>query len=90
MRAITDNFLRKRFERILTIANAKNLINIDYLNLNNIFFSGLHGFSHSSETALYVVSSYLNENRNSCTICLLLFIVFQKAIDLVNSYKHPR
>jgi hypothetical protein len=60
-----------------------------YLNLNNILFSGQHGFrnGHSCETALHELISYLNENRNSKAISLLLFIDFRKAFDLVDSKK---
>jgi hypothetical protein len=60
-----------------------------YLNLNNILFSGQHGFrnGHSCETALHELISYLNENRNSRAISLLLFIDFRKAFDLVDSKK---
>jgi hypothetical protein len=60
-----------------------------YLNCNNILFSGQHGFrnGHSCETALHELISYLNENRNSRAISLLLFIDFRKAFDLVDSKK---
>ena len=60
-----------------------------YLNLNNILFSGQHGFKngHSCETALHELISYLNENRNNRAITLLLFIDFRKAFDLVDSRK---
>ncbi len=60
-----------------------------YLNLNNILYSGQHGFrnGHSCETALHELISYLNENRNKRAISLLLFIDFRKAFDLVDSEK---
>jgi hypothetical protein len=60
-----------------------------YLNLNNILFSGQHGIrnGHSCETVLHELISYLNENRNSRAISLLLFIDFRKAFDLVDSKK---
>ena len=60
-----------------------------YLNLNNILFSGQHGFrnGHSCETALHELISYLNENRNNRAITLLRFIDFRKAFDLVESRK---
>ncbi len=53
-----------------------------------VYFSGQHGFrnGHSCETALHELFSYLNENRNSRAISLLLFIIdFRKAFDLVDS-----
>ena len=57
------------------------------MNLNNILFSGQHGFrnGHSCETALHELISYLNENRNKRAISLLLFIDFRKAFDLVDT-----
>ena len=60
-----------------------------HLNLNNILYSGQHGFrnGHSCETALHELISYLNENRNKRAISLLLFIDFRKAFDLVDSEK---
>ena len=60
-----------------------------YLNLNEVLFSGQHGFrnGHSCETALHELISYLNENRNSRAITLLLFIDFRKAFDLVDTRK---
>jgi hypothetical protein len=75
--------IAKIFEKILAMQ-----ISI-YLNLNNILFSGQHGFrnGHSCETALHELISYLNENRNSRAISLLLFIDFRKAFDLVDSKK---
>jgi retron-type reverse transcriptase len=75
--------IAKIFEKILAMQ-----ITI-YLNLNNILFSGQHGFrnGHSCETALHELISYLNENRNSKAISLLLFIDFRKAFDLVDSKK---
>jgi hypothetical protein len=58
-----------------------------YLNLNNILFSGQHGFKNgrSCETALHEIISYLNVNRNSRAISLLLFVDFLEAFDLVDS-----
>ena len=75
--------IAKIFEKILAMQ-----ISI-YLNCNNILFSGQHGFrnGHSCETALHELISYLNENRNSRAISLLLFIDFRKAFDLVDSKK---
>ena len=60
-----------------------------YLNLNNILFPGQHGFrnSHSCETALHELISYLNENINNRAISLFLFIDFRKAFDLVDAKK---
>ena len=59
------------------------------MNINNILFSGQHGFrnGHSCETALHELISYLNENRNKKAISLLLFIDFRKAFDLVDTQK---
>ena len=73
--------IAKLFEKILA-----SQITI-YLNLNNILFSGQHGFrnGHSCETALHELISYLNENRNKRAISLLLFIDFRKAFDLVDT-----
>ena len=75
--------IAKIFEKILAMQ-----ISI-YLNLNNILYSGQHGFrnGHSCETALHELISYLNENRNKRAISLLLFIDFRKAFDLVDSEK---
>ncbi len=57
------------------------------MNLNNILFSGQHGFRNgdSCETALHELISYLNQNRNKHAISLLLFIDFRKAFDLVDT-----
>ena len=75
--------IAKIFEKILA-----SQITI-YLNINNILFSGQHGFrnGHSCETALHELISYLNENRNKKAISLLLFIDFRKAFDLVDTQK---
>jgi hypothetical protein len=65
-------------------------VNLDIiLNRNKTLFSGQHGFGngHSCETALHELISYLNRNRNSRAISLLLFIDFRKAFDLVYSKK---
>ena len=58
-----------------------------YLKLNNILFSGQHGFrnGHSCETALHELISKINLNRDKRLINLLLFIDFRKAFDLVDS-----
>ena len=60
-----------------------------YLKLNNILFTGQHGFrnGHSCETALHELISDLNLNRDKRLISLLLFIDFRKAFDLVDSRK---
>ena len=52
-----------------------------YLKLNNILFTGQHGFrnGHSCETALHELISDLNLNRDKRLISLLLFIDFRKA-----------
>jgi len=54
-----------------------------------LWYFGFHGFrnGHLCETALHELISYLNENRNSRAISLLLFIDFRKAFDLVDSKK---
>jgi hypothetical protein len=75
--------IAKIFEKILA-----SEISI-YLSLNNILFSGQHGFrnGHSCETALHELISGLNKNRDSRLINLLLFIDFRKAFDLVDARK---
>jgi len=73
--------IAKIFEKILAMQ-----ITI-YLKLNNILFSGQHGFrnGHSCETALHELISKINLNRDKRLINLLLFIDFRKAFDLVDS-----
>jgi hypothetical protein len=81
--AVIGPTIAKIFEKILAMQFTI------YLNLNNILFSGQHGFrsGHSCETALHELISYINENRNKNSITLLLFIDFRKAFDLVDSKK---
>ena len=44
-----------------------------YLKLDNILYSGQHGFrnGHSRETALHELISYLNENRDKRAILII-------------------
>ena len=73
----------KLFEKILATQ-----ITI-YLNINNILFSGQHGFrsAHSCETALHELLTDLNRAKDKRLIAILLFIDFRKAFDLVDAEK---
>ena len=73
--------IAKVFEKIL----ASQIV--DYLNYNQILFSGQHGFrnGHSCETALHEVISDMFLSLNKRLIGLYLFIDFRKAFDLVDS-----
>ena len=73
--------IAKIFENILSMQ-----IKI-HLKLNNILYSGQHGFRtfHSCETALHELITDLNKSKDKKLISLLLFIDFKKAFDLVDS-----
>ena len=75
--------IAKLFEKILAYQI------IIFLNVNNLLFKGQHGFRshHSCETALHELLSEINTIRDKRLICLLLFIDFRKAFDLVDSSK---
>ncbi len=73
--------LEKIFEKIL----ASQIV--EHLEKNKILFEGQHGFrpDHSCETALYELISDLVKANDKKMISLLLFMVFKKALDLVDS-----
>jgi hypothetical protein len=73
--------IAKLFEKMLTSQI------LEYLKETNILSPNQYGFreNYSCEAALHDIISHLNTVRSKRLICMLLFIDFKKAFDLVDS-----